>query len=194
MIILGGSGTRFRITNNHFKPWAALPLTLPDGTVIPYHSNSYAIELQNSAGHTIQNNHFESNPMDTRRDIRLGESLSTNVRNKHFLYSLTIADLKSCKIAGNIGDGRIWAEGHGCGMELAEKGSITSIDGSATSAIVTFENSLLDDAYLVTAAFRWDPGTWWLSHVTTTGFTINWVTPPGTSTTPQLDWSAKYVA
>jgi hypothetical protein len=47
--------------------------------------------------------------------------------------------------------------------------------------------------YLVTAAFNWNAGAWWVTDATPAGFTINWETAPGASLTPQLNWSAKYV-
>lgn len=196
-IRLGGLKTIFRMTNNHFKPWAAVqPGT--DGVVRDFVSSAYMIDIsQTAGGHTIQNNHFESNPQDTRPDIKLGDGWSTNVKNMHFMFS-DPDNLRSCKISGNIGDGRIWSGENACGLDLAENGSITSIASGAMSAPVVFVDSLPGSYsppignYLVTAALNWKAGAWWVTGATPTGFTINWETAPGASLTPQLNWSAKF--
>lgn len=71
-IVLSGSKTIFRITNNHFKPWAAAQ-TGADGVVRQFCSSQYMIDISATAGgHTIQNNHFESNPRDSRQTVAQG--------------------------------------------------------------------------------------------------------------------------
>jgi hypothetical protein len=180
MIGLEGSKTTFRITNNHFMPWfwSGFP------------SSGYAISTYTSlgptdVGHTIYNNHFEPNPSDTRPEAE---------KNKNFMLA-PIETLKACKIGGNIGDGVIWclsgrAATHACGLDLSEKGIEPALPGS-TSYRVEFLHSLLDDTYIVTVAFNWNDGGWWISNKTRTGFNINWNTrAPGD--TPQLEWSAKH--
>jgi len=211
-ILLGGLKTIFRITNNHFKPWAAVQ-TGADGVVRQFYSSSYMIDISAAAGgHTIQNNHFESNPWDTRPTVALsyaplypgpGVTWSRSIKDQGFLFSY-LETLSANKISGNIGDGLIWTESQiagskdlPCGLDLEEKGSITAIAAGTTSLKVPFVNSLPGSYsppagnYLVTAAFNWNAGTWWVTNATPAGFTINWTTAPGASLTPQLNWSAK---
>ena len=205
-INLQGLNTTFRITNNHFKPWA-VKQTGEDGIDRLFASSQYMIDISSTAGgHSIHNNHFESNPLDTRPSAYRSVYGTNSIKNQHFLFSY-FEQLSSNKISGNIGDGLIWTESGNpqdpnppqppipylyCGLDLEERGSIPAAPGSS-SLIVPFVYSLPGN-YLVAASFNWNTGAWWVSDVTPSGFTINWEIPPVTSFIPKINWSAKFVS
>ena len=211
-LLLSGANTVFRITNNHFKPWAASQTwTDLSGVqhVQQFCSSAYMIDISGTAGgHTIQNNHFESNPQDIRTPLIPGPGVlwSTTIKNQHFIWSgyepnQGFAQLRSNKISGNIGDGLLWTgykinnilTQFQCRPDLEETGIVTATNLSATtlSSVVSFLDALPSN-YLVTAAFNWNAGAWWVTNVTAYGFTLNWDTGPGASASPQIIWSAKF--
>jgi hypothetical protein len=206
-IILSGLQTAFRITNNHFKPWAAAQ-TGTDGVDRIFVSSQYMIDISGTAGgHTIQNNHFELNPLDPRPPVSPGPGVgwSRNIKNQGFIFAY-LDTLGSNKISGNIGDGVIWTGTQAtgatipCGLDLEEEGS-TPVAQGLQSIAISFVHALpapLVGNYLVTAAFNWNAGAWWVADATQSGFTINWeptqAPAASASLAPQITWSAKFVA
>jgi hypothetical protein len=202
-ILLSGANANFRITNNHFMPFAAQQ----DGQ--NFFSSQYMIDVSAAGPQTIQNNHFQSNPLDTRPVVARGSSPygTSQTKNQNFLFSFldgSPAPLSAHRISGNFGDGLIWtgtvASGATipCGLDLEEKGVQAIPSGALTSAI-SFAYSLPappQGNYLVSPAFNWDAGSWWVSALHS-GFTLNWEKPAPAqsgSFAPQVVWSAKFVA
>ncbi len=205
-IILAGSKTTFRITNNHFKPRVAAQ-TGQDGVDRIFVSSADMIDISATAGgHTIQNNHFELNPLDPRPAVSPVPPVawSRNIKDQSFLVAY-LDTLGSNRISGNVGDGLIWtgtaATGSTipCGLDLEERGSALIAPGLQSFAI-SFVHALPAPPfgnYLVTAAFNWNAGAWWIASATQAGFTINWESQSpaaSASSAPQITWSAKFIA
>jgi hypothetical protein len=65
-----------------------------------------------------------------------------------------------------------------------------AVGAADTSLVVTFANSLATGAnYIVQPSPAWDWGSWWITGKSSTGFTLNWQTPPGGSGST-IDWFA----
>ncbi|HEY6340025.1 MAG TPA: right-handed parallel beta-helix repeat-containing protein [Bryobacteraceae bacterium] len=199
-ILLAGANTNFRITNNHFIPFAA------EQAGQNFYSSQYMIDVSAAGPQTIQSNHFQSNPLDNRPPVAQGSTSQT--KNQNFLFSLldgSPAPLSAHRITGNFGDGLIWTGTVAsrstipCGLDLEEKG-VQAIPSGAQTCAISFVYALPappEGNYIVSAAFSWDSGGWWLTAASMWGCTLNWEKPAPAqsgSFAPQVVWTARFVA